>query len=136
MGLRGPQRERRYSGSQRPRGMIVSAIWGSDLIVFPGPLGIDGPLGCDGKSRSGGCAHIPAVRSPRPQAHANRAVSESRDVAATVRVLRPTRTPSTPSPDNILLDEPLRNDRPATVLGAISRSGVRLESMVQRRAAP
>ena len=100
-------------GLATPQGMVVSAIWGSDLIVFPGRWALMVRSDATGSPEAEGVlTSRPFV--PRGPRLTLTAVSESPDVAATVRVLHPTRTPSTPSPESILLDVPLRNDRPAT----------------------
>jgi hypothetical protein len=95
------------------RGMVISAIPGSDLIVFPGLLALMVRSDATGNPAAEGVlTSRPFV--PRGPQLTIASLSESEDVAATVRVLRPTRMPGIPPPDDILVDVPLRNDRPAT----------------------
>ena len=93
------------------RGMVLTATPGSDLIVYPGPFALiarsDGPGNPDSE---GILTSLPFVASgPRLTLLV---LSESRDVVATVRVLRSTGSPRAPAPEDVLLEAPLRNDRP------------------------
>jgi hypothetical protein len=96
-----------------PQGMNVSAIPGSNLIVFPGRSALlvrSGPTG--DTATEGVLTSRPFV--PRGPRLTVAVLSESSDVQGTVRILRPTRTPAAPPPESVLIEEPLRNDTPGT----------------------
>lgn len=96
-----------------PQGTVISAIPGSDLIPFPGTLALLVRSNRLGEPRSVGVlTSRPFVpRGPRLELSV---LSESAEVAGTVRVLRATRTPRTPAPEDILVEVPLKNTAPAT----------------------
>ena len=95
------------------QGTVISALPGSDLIPFPGPMGLLLRSNRLGQPRSVGVlTSRPFVpRGPRLELSV---LSESAEVAGTVRILRATRTPRTPAPEDILLEVPLKNTAPAT----------------------
>lgn len=96
-----------------PRGLVISALPGSDLVPFPGPLALLLRSNRTGQTRSVGVlTSRPFV--PRGPRLVLSVLSESPDVAASVRVLRATRTPRTPAPEDVLLEAPLRNTAPGT----------------------
>jgi hypothetical protein len=100
-----------------PRGHVISSNPGSDLIPFPGPLSLLVRSGRTGNPESEGVAtsrpFIP--RGPRITVAM---LSESAKVAGRIRILRETRTPWAPLPEDILVDVPLRNEHPNTGAGA------------------
>ena len=93
------------------RGMIISATPGSDLIVYPWPLALLARSDERGRPEAEGVlTSLPFVPSgPRLTLAV---LSESAEVAATVRVLRASRTPRFPARQDILVELPLRNDHP------------------------
>ena len=96
-----------------PRGMVISAIAGSDLIAFPGPLALAVRSGTAGDPASeGALTSLPFV--PTGPRLTLAVLSEDAAVAATVRVLRPGPNPRHPRPEDILVEAPLRNDHPGT----------------------
>jgi hypothetical protein len=100
-------------GLGTPQGTVISGIPGSDLIVFPGRSALMVRSDTAGNPEAEGVlTSRPFV--PRGPRLTLSALSESPHVAAMVRVLRPTRAPSMPPPEDILLEVPLRNDRPGT----------------------
>jgi hypothetical protein len=96
-----------------PQGTVISALPGSDLIPYPGPLALLLRSNRLGQPRSVGVLTSPPFvpRGPRLELSV---LSESSDVAGTVRLLRATRTPRTPAPEDILVEVPLKNTAPAT----------------------
>lgn len=94
-------------------GMQLSSIPGSDLIAFPSPYALLVRSNDAGDPVSEGIlTSRPFV--PRGPRLLVKTLSESPAVRATLRVLRPTRWPITPPREDILLEVPLRNDRPGT----------------------
>jgi hypothetical protein len=99
------------------RGHRFSSIPGSDLIAFPGPAALlvrSDPAGNPGAE--GVLTSRPFV--PRGPRLVVRALSESPDVAATVRVLRATGAAADPAPGDVLVEQPLVNDAPGSGPGA------------------
>ena len=95
------------------RGLIFSSEPGSDLTPFPGPLALLLRSDVPGHPASEGVlTSLPFV--PTGPRLTLAVLSENLAVAATVRVLRPSRTPRTPPPEDILVEAPLRNDRPGS----------------------
>src|SRR5439155_141517 len=93
------------------RGMVLTATPGSDLLVYPSPYALLV------RSNEAGDPASEGVLTSRPFVPGGPlltmwVISESRDVVASVRLLRPTRTPRAPAPEDVLLEAPLRNDRP------------------------
>ena len=93
------------------RGMVLTATPGSDLLVYPSPFALLV------RSNEAGDPASEGVLTSRPFVPGGPlltmwVISESRDVVASVRLLRPTRTPRAPAPEDVLLEAPLRNDRP------------------------
>jgi hypothetical protein len=100
-------------GLRVPRGMLMSAIPGSDLIALPGPRALMVRSGTKGSPAAEGVmTSLPFV--PRGPRLTLQTLSESPDVLATVRVLRSTRSPGRPPSEEVLVEVPLQNDRPAT----------------------
>ena len=100
-------------GGAVERGQIFSGLPASDLTPFPGPLALLLRSDVPGHPASEGVlTSLPFV--PTGPRLGLAVLSENLAVAATVRVLRPSRTPRTPAPEDILIETPLRNDRPSS----------------------
>ena len=92
-------------------GMVLTATPDSDLLVYPGPSALLVRSNDAGDPLSEGVlTSMPFVPSgPRLVLSV---LSESRDVVATVRLLRSSRTPGAPTAEDVLLEAPLRNEQP------------------------
>lgn len=100
-------------GLRVPRGMSMSAIPGSDLIALPGPRALMVRSGTKGSPAAEGVmTSLPFV--PRGSRLTLQTLSESPDVLATVRVFRSTRSPGRAPSEEVLVEVPLQNERPAT----------------------
>jgi hypothetical protein len=106
-----------------PRGTIITAIPGSDLIAFPGPMSLlvrsDRPGNVDAEGIITSRPFVP--RGPRLTVAV---LSETAEVAGRVFVLRETLAARNPAPGDVLVDVPLRNDRPGTGAGAVFETQV------------
>jgi hypothetical protein len=96
-----------------PRGMIISAAAGSDLIPHPGRYALLVRSNTDGEPESEGIiTSLPFVPSgPRLTLLT---LSESSEVNARLRVLRADADPYLPQAGDVLVDVPVRNDAPGT----------------------
>jgi len=100
-------------GSAVGPGMQLSTIPGSELIPYPTPFALLVRSNDAGDPASEGIlTSRPFV--PRGPHLTVKSLSETAEVVATLRILRPTRWPVTPPPEDILLEVPLRNDAPGT----------------------
>ena len=91
--------------------LTISVVPDSDLTPLPGPLALVVRSDVPGHPASEGVlTSLPFV--PTGPRLTLSVLSESSAVAATVRVLRPSRRPRAPAPEDILREAPLRNDRP------------------------
>jgi hypothetical protein len=94
-------------------GMVMSAIPGSDLIVFPGPRALMIRSGTKGSPAAEGVmTSLPFV--PRGPRLSVQSLSESPNVVATLRVLRSLTRPGVAPTEQVLIEVPLRTDRAAT----------------------
>ena len=100
-----------------PRGLVISAVPGSDLVAFPGPLGLLVRSNRAGNPESEGVLTSRPF-TPRAPRLTVRVLSETPEVSGRIRVLRETRFAKQPAPEDVLVDVPLRNDRPGTGAGA------------------
>lgn len=95
------------------QGIRFSGLRGWDLIALPEEVVLLVRSDATGNPAAEGIlTSRPFV--PRGSRLLLATLSESAHVAGTVRVLRPTRAPVDPPPADILLEEPLRNERPGT----------------------
>jgi len=94
-------------------GTVMSAIPGSDLIVFPGPRALMIRSGTKGSPAAEGVmTSLPFV--PRGPRLTVQSLSESPDVVATLRVLRSLARPGASPTEQVLIEVPLHTDQAAT----------------------
>jgi hypothetical protein len=98
------------------RGTVISGNPGSDLVRFPGLMSL-----LVRSDRPGNPDSVGVVTSrpfvPRGPRLTVATLSESSQVASRLLVLRETRSPRSPAPADVLVDVPLRNERPGTGAG-------------------